>query len=64
MKNQGLNKRWEGQEEINNPFAVTSDLRIVNIATQKLHGNTVILEMLETHEAAERFVALQYLLSA
>jgi len=63
MKNQGLNKRWT-EREISNPFAVTSDLRIVNVATTKLHGNTVILEMLETSEAAQRWVALQYLLNA
>jgi len=64
MKNQKINARWNEQEEINNPFAVTSALNIVNVATTKLHGNTVIVEMLETHEAAERFVALQYLLNA
>ena len=62
--NQRVNKKWNEIEVINNPFAVTSRLQIVNIATTKLHGNTVIIEMLETHEAAERFVALQYLLNA
>ena len=64
MKNTANNSRFAGMEEINCPFQVTSKLDVVNVATEKVHGNTVILATFETYEAAERWVGMQYLMNA
>jgi len=64
MKNTAHNTRFAGQDEISCPFQVTSQLDVVNMATEKVHGNTVILATFDTYEAAERWVGMQYLLNA
>ena len=64
MKNAANNSRFAGMEEINCPFQVTSKLDVVNVATEKVHGNTVIVATFETYEAAERWVWVQYMLNS
>ena len=64
MENTANNSKFAGQKEISCPFQVTSQLDIVNMATEKVHGNTRILATFDTYEAAERWVGMQYLLNA
>ena len=64
MKNIANNSKFKGMQEISCPFQVTSKMKVVNVAREKVHGNTVILATFETYEAAERWVGMQYLMNA